>query len=225
VSQLERTEQTNANLSYERFEYLGDSYLNHFVARATFAMLPFANEGTMSNIRSIMVSNSNFKKLSFVYGFHERLRFVGNTGGLPNLNDSNVKMMADLFEAYLGGVLLGTPNGATVADNWLMNLLAPQLLDFKRKVVESHLRNPYDNLARTKLNNLIREAKETGPIRYVVQPIEDSANFDDAFEAFCYLGDRLVGKGRGSNKQSTTQSAAAAAIAALFPHAHPRSCL
>ncbi|ODV91140.1 hypothetical protein CANCADRAFT_17112, partial [Tortispora caseinolytica NRRL Y-17796] len=84
----------------ERLEFLGDSYLNHIVTNLLYDSMQNAREGELTILRSRLVSNETGKKLSDLYELHKKVK-VGNSLHA----DVKSKIFADLFEAYIGGIV------------------------------------------------------------------------------------------------------------------------
>ena len=94
----------NADLSYERLEFLGDSILGFVVANYLFKQYPEEYEGFLTQTKAKIVSG---KALSSVMSQMGLIHFVRTAqGSIENeiLNSGNV--MEDLFEAIIGAIMV-----------------------------------------------------------------------------------------------------------------------
>jgi ribonuclease-3 len=81
------------------------------------------------------VENVALAKFSEAYGFPEQLR---RKVEFDPESKAWKKVVADIFEAYVAGVVLSNPEeGFAIAETWLDKLWAEQLLSFKEKIVEN----------------------------------------------------------------------------------------
>jgi ribonuclease-3 len=122
-------------LDYERLEYLGDAYIELIASRALYNRFPHVDVPQLCSWRERLVENIALAKFSEAYGFPDQLKrkveFDKDTKAWR-------KVVADIFEAYVAGVVLSDPdNGFATAEKWLDELWAPQLLGFQEKVVEN----------------------------------------------------------------------------------------
>ncbi len=117
-------------LSYERLEWLGDAYLylvSTILISSTFTShLP----GKCAQIRELLVKNETLASYARHYGFKKRARLP------PEFSDDNhkgyrvkevekVKVMGDIFEAYVAAVILSDPEqGVERVSSWLKSLWA-----------------------------------------------------------------------------------------------------
>ncbi|KAH6622219.1 ribonuclease III domain-containing protein [Boeremia exigua] len=199
---------TDLELDYERLEFLGDAYIELIASHALYSRFPHVDVPQLCSWRERLVENSMLGKFSEAYGFPDRLRH-------HNQWDHNSKawkkVIADIFEAYVAGIVLADPeHGYEIADKWLTELWAPQLLSFKEKIVE-------DSQAKNKLaalvvvNDIKLEYREERPMIY-----EQGSNLQKYFMGVYLTGwgyqSEWLGSGEGQNKASASLSAAADAI-------------
>ncbi|KAF2028423.1 ribonuclease III [Setomelanomma holmii] len=206
--------ETNANvhqgidfgLDYERLEFLGDAYIELLASRALYNRFPQVEVPQLCSWRERLVENLALGKFSEAYGLPDRLKHKSHWD-----KDTKAwkKVVADLFEAYIAGIVLSDPqNGFGVAERFLDQLWAPQLLGFKERIIE----NP---MARDELQKLCMTAgiklgyREEKPMTY-----------DHGVQRY-YLGVYLtgwgyeqewLGSGEGQNKAQACIAAATDAI-------------
>lgn len=121
-------------LTYERLEFLGDAYIELIASRIMFSRLPETEVPQQSYLREQLVRNETLARFSNAYALPDRLKHGGHLGNSKAWD----KVVADVFEAYVAGVVLSDPeNGFSTAEQWLTELWAPQVLGFKEAVVEN----------------------------------------------------------------------------------------
>ncbi|CAI6333859.1 unnamed protein product [Periconia digitata] len=134
----------NSNdITYERLEFLGDAYIELMASRLLYSRLPHLDVPQQATLREQLVKNETLGQFSIAYGLPDRLKH----GAHVKESKAWKKVVADVFEAYVAGVVLSDPkNGFETAENWLTKLWSPQMLDFQPKIIE----NPQakDDLAR-----------------------------------------------------------------------------
>ncbi|KAH3682845.1 hypothetical protein WICPIJ_006184 [Wickerhamomyces pijperi] len=113
----------------ERLEFIGDSFLNTIMTQIIVNEFPSANEGELSLVRTKLVNNQVLQKWSQLYGLDKRLKM--------NVDESvfkgKLKIYADVFEAYIGGLILESPSNYSVVLEWLRELAQPILTAFRDK--------------------------------------------------------------------------------------------
>lgn len=132
---------SSPNASYERLEWIGDAYVEltaTLLIAQTFTTYP---PGKCATIRESLVKNASLAAYARNYDFHSRARLPpefatatnsSNDGavlGMPKQprQDRN-KVMGDIFEAYVAGVVLSdAEHGVARVAEWLKCLWAPQL--------------------------------------------------------------------------------------------------
>ena len=124
-------------LSYERYELLGDAYVEVMATRLIWHLFPNLPTGRLSHLRQTLVNNQTLGEFSTMYGFDGRLY-------LPLIVSTNLKAVAkikgDVFEAYVAALIIDDPiDGFERAENWLHQLWLPKL----KNVDQSAGHNPH----------------------------------------------------------------------------------
>lgn len=107
----------------ERLEFIGDSILNYIMSQICYNAFPDATEGEISQLRSKLISNATLQEWSVKYGFDQKLKIHTD----DSIFNGKLKVYADVFEAYIGGLLTESPDNYTVAYRWLKKLAQPIL--------------------------------------------------------------------------------------------------
>lgn len=190
------------DLDYERLEFLGDAYIELIASRSLYNRFPHVDVPSLCSWRERLVENLALGKFSEAYGFPDRLQH-----NLRYEKDSKAwkKVVADIFEAYVAGVVLADPeNGFSTAEKWLDELWAPQLLGFKARVVE--------NLkARDDLSKLL--VVKSIDVKYREEKPMVAVNGVQKYFLGVYLTgwgyiDEWLGSGEGQNKAQACVAAA-----------------
>nr|3RV1_A Chain A, K. polysporus Dcr1 [Vanderwaltozyma polyspora DSM 70294]3RV1_B Chain B, K. polysporus Dcr1 [Vanderwaltozyma polyspora DSM 70294] len=92
-------------LSNERLEFLGDSWLGALVSYIVYTRFPSANEGMLSQMKESIVNNNNLFDWSTKLNFTKRLQ--GNIATPTRVvKDKMSKRYADCVQAYIGALVI-----------------------------------------------------------------------------------------------------------------------
>jgi ribonuclease-3 len=193
-------------VDYERLEFLGDAYIELIASRALYNRFPLIDVPQLCSWRERLVENIALAKFSEAYGFPDQLR---RKVDFDKESKAWKKVVADIFEAYVAGVVLSNPeHGFAIAEKWLDELWAPQLLGFREKIVENpHARDDLQKLL--SLNGIDIKYREVKPM-----------TMDHGVQKY-YLGvyltgwgytDEWLGTGEGQKKAQACIAAATDAL-------------
>lgn len=120
---------------YQRLEFLGDAYLQSTASHILYGRFPDYREGGLSEMRQNLVSNKPLYAYAKAYGMETRMRTGRNW-------ETNLKAVADCFEAYIGAVILDAPSvneGLATLRDWLGKLFEPKIKEMaeQRKTVSA----------------------------------------------------------------------------------------
>jgi len=120
--------------SYERLEWIGDSYLYTIASSLVFQTFPDLDPGKCSQLRERLIRNATLCHYTRHYGldkiaiFPEEFALQGRIGGTSASDKQRQKALGDIFESYVGAVILSDPeNGVQRAADWLKALWGPEL--------------------------------------------------------------------------------------------------
>ncbi|KAG9243359.1 ribonuclease III domain-containing protein [Calycina marina] len=137
------------DLNYERLEWVGDSYMELAATLLISQTFPAYLPGKASQLRERLVKNSQLAEYARKYEFEKRAILPQEFTGIPNSkhhgkDTSMTKVLGDLFEAYIGAVVLSDPaNGLPRAMQWLKNLWG---MTIRRDIVDNERQgNNYDS--------------------------------------------------------------------------------
>ncbi len=181
----------------ERFEFLGDSVLGLIVSDFLYHNLPNNPEGELSHLRAQIVEAgacANFlQKLGLgpyvLLGKGERM----------NEGRGRETIFADLFEAIVGAIYLD--GGIESARRFFFSHFQQDL--------EEALKKPMRNW-KAELQDYSQKKYQRPPVYKVVR--ESGPDHSKIFEVAAYIGDQIVGEGKGSSKKEAEQDAAENAL-------------
>jgi ribonuclease-3 len=186
--------------SNERLEFLGDAVLELAVTEYLYSNYPNP-EGELTNWRSALVKGEMLAKLARELGLGDYLLLSNgeeNSGGR-----SKDYLLANVFEALLGVIYL--------------QLGYKKCQEFLRKNLLLHLEGILETGAhidaKSRLQELAQEKIGSTPNYQLIH--DEGPDHDKIFTMGAYIADRIVGKGKGSSKQSAEQEAATDALKRL----------
>ena len=199
--------------SNERLEFLGDSYINFCIANVLFHEFPTLAPGDLTALRAGVVSNANLSTWARAYGLQNQL-VIGVSMAHIQMNEKAEKIIADLFEAYIGGVIISRPNGRVLVEQLLEALVQPTLAEHRIVLDGSE---EVDKTAVGKLYELATIRKKKVEFRF-----EDSEapGAENRWEAICGWAGEEVGRARGKNQQVAKHRVAALVLKDLQAQAH-----
>ncbi len=179
----------------ETLEFLGDSVLNFLVSEKLFTAFPLEAEGTLSKVRSFLVSEEHFAALARRLGLGTALRLSpGEERAGGRERDAR---LADAFEAVFAALLLD--GGFEAA-----RLVAGRLFDADVAALDLsglHRRDP-----KTALQERAQAEGRSLPTYSLVE--ETGPPHDPRFVYEVSIGAEMSGRGAGSSKKDAQRNAA-----------------
>jgi ribonuclease-3 len=184
--------------SYEQLEFLGDAVLDLIISEILFERYPKENEGFMTKSRSKLVKGVTLAKLAKKMDLSSYVD-VGERARGQGVEFSN-SVLADVFEALVGAVY--RDQGYDNTSKFVRNVYSTYL-DLNTIV------NTQDNYKSALLE--YSQAKRL-PIPTYTVICEYGPAHNKEFHIGVYLGNSLLGEGRGQNKKNAEQAAAFIAL-------------
>lgn len=194
--------------SNERLEFLGDSILSFLVSRFLYEHYPEKPEGQLTSLRTKLVQTATLAKLSKELSVGERL-FLSR-GEEAGGGRSNVTLLANTFEALLGGLLLD--QGLPACESFLNRMLLDHV---ERLWAES----PQD--AKSDLQEKVQSRGFASPVYETVAAV--GPDHAKVFTIIVKVDDKVSGSGSGRSKQEAEQKAAADALNKMIQKPPPLS--
>ncbi len=186
--------------SNERLEFLGDAVLELVVTEYLYLNYPNP-EGELTNWRSALVKGEMLAKIARELKLGEYL-FLSH-GEEKSGGREKDYLLANTFEAVIGVVYLEL--GYEMAKAFINKFLLVHLEDILVK--GEHID------AKSRLQELAQEKVGTTP-SYELKH-EEGPDHDKIFTMAAFIGERMVGKGKGGSKQLAEQQAAEDALKRL----------
>ncbi len=187
----------STNLAYERLEFLGDAVLELVVSTELFRLFPKADEGTLTKLRSGIVSRQHLSDLCRKFGWCEQLKMspqLEKNGGREAFS-----VLANTFESVIGAVMADSNYNA--ARKVTLHLM------------DDSIKNAYNYLEvnhKGTLLEVLQAVDGTGP-EYVVTLV-DPAKPAGPFHARAMWHDMVVGEAEGTSKHRAQVAAAQDAL-------------
>lgn len=199
------TEQPQSN---ERLEFLGDSYLNFCVSDIIFREFPSLTPGELTALRAGLVSNYNLNTWARAYGLNNQL-VLGYSMAHLQIPEKAEKLVADVFEAFIGGVIVSNPEGRRLVEEWLDLLLRPTLEE-QRAIIEGSVK--IDKMAVSRLYEVAAALKKKLDFKFADSGLNGK---EDRWEAICEWNGKEMGRAKGRNQQEAKHRAAAVVLQQL----------
>lgn len=186
--------------SNERLEFLGDAVLELVVTEYLYKNYPNP-EGELTNWRSALVKGEMLAKIARELSLGDYL-FLSKGEEKSGGRDKDY-LLANTFEALIGAIYLEM--GYKKAQKFIETFLLVHLEEILK--TGSHVD------AKSKLQEVAQEKIGITP-SYQLQSSE-GPDHNKTFTMGAFIGERMVGKGKGGSKQTAEQAAAADAIERL----------
>ena len=181
----------NVGPSFQRLEFLGDSVLNVFIAEKLYELFPQADEGLLSQLRSILVSRKLLARIAHSIRLRSFLLL-----GQPILKQSpriREKILADSLEAFIAALYLD--RGLAGTKNFLLGCFAPYFNQKKLFQVDPNPKSTLQEHVQKKL--------------HILPTYECRQQEKDWFVAWVTVRGKMRTKGEGETKQAAETEAAA----------------
>lgn len=183
--------------SYERLEFLGDSILGATVALYVYERFPGMNEGELSTIKTSLIAGEMLSHVAEELGVGPYV-LLGHSERGTHARGMH-KALEDVYESLVGALYLD--GGFDVARGFIeRTLLCYATPDLARRPLSP----------KSRLQEVTQRDFHCGPTYKLVG--EEGPAHTPTFTSVVFVGDRRVGRGKGTSKK---ESEAAAALDAL----------
>ena len=184
----------NADSSYERLEFLGDSILGMVVSQYLFNRYPDEDEGFLTKAKASIVSGRTLSKAIDRMGLIDYVRTASGSIEEEIKRSNNVK--EDIFEAIIGAIIQDSGK-FEVAEGFIYSKLGNEMsADFKKVSVTDF---------KSRLLELCAQ-KGGIDVTFDVVPLADNVN--SGFMATILLNGKKYGSGKALSKKKAEQQAA-----------------
>ena len=184
----------------ERLEFLGDAVLEFIVTEYLYQNYPDP-EGELTSWRSALVKGRTLSDLAKDLDMNEYLLL--SRGEAKSEGRAREFILANAYEALIGAIYLdqGMDKTTQFVNNHLIKLL-PEII---KKGLH---RDP-----KSYLQEIFQAKEKTTPIYKVIKEIGPDHNKE--FIIGVFIGNRLLGEGKGNSKQLAQRAAASAVLSKL----------
>lgn len=183
--------------SYQRLEFLGDSFIGYVVAQYLYDKYQESQEGELTGMRSFIVSAAQMAKTAKELQL-ETMLITGKT-----LKSPTAHVMANIFESLTAAILLDC--GYDVAKEFVIKFLVEPV----RHTIENGLWKD----SKTILQHYCQKKGNTLPEYRLVD--ESGPAHKKLFKVSVSFGGKTLGTGTGRTKQEAEKNAAEEALKAL----------
>ena len=184
--------------SNERLEFLGDSILSFVVSNYLFTKYPQFDEGTLTNLRSLMVNTKSLSEIAAELHMGSLLKL--SKGEEESKGRENATLLENSFEAYVGALFLD--QGMPSVVKFLEDALFPKI---QILVDKKAFKDP-----KSLFQEKVQAQNQNSPGYKVLE--ESGPAHAKTFKVGVYVDGKLVGEGRGKSKQIAEENAAKAAL-------------
>lgn len=185
----------------ERLEFLGDTVLDFITSDYIMKLCPESQEGEMSKLRAVVVSEANLSKVASMLGFGPYLllgRGEEQTGGREKPS-----LLANSLEAVIAAIYLD--GGLDEAYRFILENFESDI----KEMADSGLFHDY----KTELQEVCQSMFGVLPRYSVVR--ESGPDHQKVFEVEIEAGGSILGRGAGKSKKEAEQRAASVALGTL----------
>ena len=193
----------NPPQSNERLEFLGDSYLNFCISNILYREFPTLTPGDLTALRAGIVSNSNLNTWARAYGLQNHL-VMGYSMAHLQIPEKAEKLIADVFEAYIGGVIVSNPQSGRRLIEELLEALVQPTLEEQKMILDGSVK--VDKMAVSKLYEVATIQKKKLEFRFEDSEVNGA---EDRWEAICSWSGKEVGRAKARNQQEAKHRVAA----------------
>ncbi|HEX7042140.1 MAG TPA: ribonuclease III [Patescibacteria group bacterium] len=184
--------------SNERLEFLGDSILSFVMSQELFTRYPQYHEGTLTNLRSLLVNTKILGETARELEFGNLLRL--SKGEEEAKGRENQSLLADAYEAFVGALFLD--QGLEIVSEFIKDTLFPKIEEIVAKKTFKDPKSLFQEQmqAQTHASPLYKVLTEEGPSHAKI------------FTVGVFVKDVKMGEGRGKSKQEAEENAAKEAL-------------
>ncbi len=193
-------EENIVGLSYERLEFVGDSFLGAIVSMEIYKRFPTMDEGAMSRLKSAVVSGRSLSKIAEELGFAEIIIFGASEFGTNGRGLCSA--LENVFEAVIAALVID--GGFEVAKQWISKTIFSHITEDKALRVANYKSMFQEVLQNVGRSPTYRVIKETGPPHKRIFTVQ----------AMC--DDKVLGTGEGHSKKEAEMAAAQQALDSEF---------
>lgn len=184
--------------SNERLEFLGDSVLSFAVSNHLYATYPDFDEGTLTNLRSLLVNTKSLSAIARELQMGSLLKL--SKGEEESKGRENSTLLENSFEAYIGALFLDQDMSAVV--KFLQSVLFQKIQEL---VSKKAFKDP-----KSLLQEMVQAKKQDSPVYRVLEELGPA--HAKTFKVGVFVEGKKLAEGKGKSKQTAEESAAKSAL-------------
>jgi len=181
---------------YERLEFFGDAVLKFVISEYLLERFPEYNEGQLTEIRSVLVSDKTLAELAANLGLSKYILLGHQVQMRPSIT-------AQSLEAILGAVY--TDLGLIHAQNLIVRLFGSHATAIDRDDIKDNYKAELQEMT---------QAKAQGVPSYAVIKVDGPAH-EPIFSVSVSVAGKVIAEGCGHSKKAAEQEAAKSALLQL----------
>jgi len=182
----------------QRLEFLGDAVLQLVVTDQLYRIFPDFPEGTLTKLRSRLVSRTGLKNHAVRIGIGQYMMM--GRGEEANGGRIRATLLADAFEALVGAIYLDS--GITKAKSFILREMSPE--------IEELAKRPVDINPKGELQEILQSLSPSAPYYELVS--QTGPDHHKHFECRVLWEGMTLGLGGGGSKKEAEVVAASAAL-------------
>ena len=187
-------ENRDVDKNNERLEFLGDAVLELIISQYLYNKYPDRPEGDLTSFRSAIVRTESLADASRELNYGKYLRLA--KGEEESGGRDKDYILANTFEAVLGAIYID--QGYQKCKDLVERVLITK--------IDNIVKNRLDIDSKTKIQEIAQEKYKLTPTYEVVK--ESGPDHNKEFIVAVKIGEKVIGKGKGSSKQRAEESAA-----------------
>lgn len=184
--------------SNERLEFLGDSLLSFIVSNYLYSLRTKDSEGELTNLRAHIVKTNSLAEAARRLKLGDYLKL--SKGEELSGGRSNPQLLANTYEALLGGIFLD--QGLKVVEKVIFETLL--------SLFENELRMGPPKDAKSNLQEIVQQKLKESPYYKILQT--QGPDHAKQFTVAVYIKGKEMGQGFGNSKQVAEEQAAKQAL-------------
>ncbi len=185
----------------ERLEFLGDAVLDFVVGAWLYNEMPEMPEGDLTKYRSALVHTEQLANFAKAIDLGKALRL--GKGELLAGGKSKPALLCDAFEAVVGAIYLDQ------GIDGVKEFIIPKIQEAMKDIISNHKGED----PKSRLQELIQAQNLPVPQYRVLREL--GPDHSKIYEVEVSVGEKSIGKGRGTSKQMATKKAALDALEQL----------
>ena len=190
-------EDVTAQASYERLEFLGDSILGFICSETLSRRSPTLNEGQLSRLRSLFVSEGSLAMRARDMDIGEHIRF--SKGESMSGGSERDSILADVMEALVAVAYLD--QGIEFAQTFLCSVVFPEW-ELPQSKWDAYVKTALEKDPKSRLQEFCQKLGVGLPVYKCLN--EASATAQGPFQMGVFIQEKLIEEAQGNSKKEGT---------------------